>query len=151
MIFFPHIFVSYEALNSKNWENFQYVPHLKLNFKMKLGFRNYPGSKKSTQARPIISTTLIGGFSTQCKRDGKKILRKVADLPKFLKHHCGSFSLVQPLLTAPISAAAGDLCRNSTSILILLCHFMTQNQKLRCSPETFRLSFYGIQGVPKKI
>ena len=39
---------------------------------------------------------------------------------------------------------------NSTSILILLCHFMTQNQKLRCSPETFRLSFYGIQGVPKK-
>ena len=54
----------YEALNSKNWENFQYVPHLKFNFKMKLGFRNYPGSKKSTQARPIISTTLIGGFST---------------------------------------------------------------------------------------
>ena len=35
--------------------------------------------------------------------------------------------------------------------LILLCHFITQNQKLRCSPETFRLSFYGIQGVPKKI
>ena len=33
---------------------------------MKLNFRNYPGSKKSTQARPIISTTLIGGFSTQC-------------------------------------------------------------------------------------
>ena len=26
----------------------------------------------------------------------------------------------------------------------------TQNQKLQCSPETFRLSFYGIQGVPKK-
>ena len=66
MIFFPHIFVSYEVQNSKNWENFQYVPHLKFNFKMKFGFRNYPGSKKSTQARPIISTTLIGGFSTQC-------------------------------------------------------------------------------------
>ena len=31
------------------------------------------------------------------------------------------------LVTAPISAAAGDLSRNSTSILILLCHFMTQN------------------------
>ena len=53
--------------------------------------------------------------------------------------------------TAPKSAAAEDLCMNSTSILILSCHFMTQNQKLRCSPETFRLSFYGIQGVPKKI
>ena len=37
---------------------------------------------------------------------------------------------------------------------ILLCHLLTQNwqnQKFRCSPETFRLSFYGIQGVPKKI
>ena len=65
MIFFPHIFVSYEVQNSKNWENFQYVPHLKFNFNMKFGIRNYPGSKKSTQARPIISTTLIGGFSTQ--------------------------------------------------------------------------------------
>ena len=35
---------------------------------------------------------------------------------------------------------------------ILLCHLLTQNwqnQKFRCSPETFRLSFYGIQGVPK--
>ena len=53
--------------------------------------------------------------------------------------------------TAPKSAAAEDLCMNSTSILILSCHFMTQNQKLQCSPETFRLSFYGIQGVPKKI
>ena len=31
----------------------------------------------------------------------------------------------------------------------LLCHFITWNQKLRCSTETFRLSFYGIQGVPK--
>ena len=28
---------------------------------------------------------------------------------------------------------------------------MTQNQKLWCSPETFRLSFYGIKGVSKKI
>ena len=28
--------------------------------------------------------------------------------------------------------------------LILSCHFITWNQKLRCSPETFRLSFYGI-------
>ena len=56
----------------------------------------------------------------------------------------------QPL-TAPISAAQDLWRRNITSILILLCHFMTQNQKLRCSPETFRLSFYGIQGVPKKI
>ena len=78
MIFFPHIFVSYEALNSKNWENFQYVPHLKFNFKMKLGFRNYPGSKKSTQARPIISTTLIVGFSTQCTMvDGTTIARGI--------------------------------------------------------------------------
>ena len=32
-----------------------------------------------------------------------------------------------------------DLCMNSTSILILSCHFMTQNQKFRCSPETFRI------------
>ena len=36
------------------------------------------------------------------------------------------------------------------SYLILLCHFITQNQKLWYSPETFRLSFYSIQGVPKK-
>ena len=33
--------------------------------------------------------------------------------------------------------------------LILSCHFITQNQMLRCSPETFRLSFYGILGVSK--
>ena len=37
-----------------------------------------------------------------------------------------------------------------TTYLILSRHFITWNQKLRCSPETFRLSFYGIQGVPKK-
>ena len=36
------------------------------------------------------------------------------------------------------------------SYLILLCHFTTQDQNLWCSPETFRLSFYGIQGIPKK-
>ena len=35
--------------------------------------------------------------------------------------------------------------------LILLCHFIKQNQKLWYSPETFRLSFYSIQGVPQKI
>ena len=34
--------------------------------------------------------------------------------------------------------------------LFLSCHFITWNQKLQCSPETFRLRFYGIQGVPKK-
>jgi len=48
-----------------------------------------------------------------------------------------------------VSAASS---RNGTRIYpILLCHFMTENQKLRFIPETFRLSFYGIQGVPKKI
>ena len=57
----------------------------------------------------------------------------------------------QRLYTVPKSAAE-ESSRNGTRVyLILLCHFMTQNQKLQCSPETFRLSSYGIQGVPKKI
>ena len=52
--------------------------------------------------------------------------------------------------TLKLAIAASS--RNGTRIYpILWCHFMTQNQKLWCSPETFRLSFYGIQGVPKKI
>ena len=51
-----------------------------------------------------------------------------------------------------LKSAVAALGRNGTRIYpILFCHFMTQNQKLWCSPETFRLSFYGIQGVPKKI
>ena len=51
-----------------------------------------------------------------------------------------------------LKSAIAASSRNVTRIYpILLCHFMTQNQKLQCSPETFRLSFYGIQGVPKKI
>ena len=50
------------------------------------------------------------------------------------------------------NSAADASSRNGTRIyLILLCHFMTHNQKLRCSPETFRLSFNGIQGVPQKL
>ena len=49
------------------------------------------------------------------------------------------------------SAIAAASSRNGTRIYpFLLCHFMTQNQKLRCSPETVRLSFYDIQGVPQK-
>ena len=56
----------------------------------------------------------------------------------------------QRLYTVPKSAAE-ESSRNGTRVyLILLHHFMTQNQKLRYSPKTFRLSFYGIQGVPKK-
>ena len=51
-----------------------------------------------------------------------------------------------------LKSAIAASSRNVTRIYpILLCHFMTQSQKLRCSPETFRLSFYGIQDVPKKI
>ena len=42
-----------------------------------------------------------------------------------------------------LKSAAAASSRNGTRIyLILLCHFMTQNQMLRCSSETFRLSFY---------
>ena len=48
------------------------------------------------------------------------------------------------------SAIAASSRNCSRTYSILLCHFMTQNQKLRCSPQTFRSSFYGIQGVPKK-
>ena len=42
--------------------------------------------------------------------------------------------------------------RNSELLcyLFLSCHSITWNQKLQCSPEIFRLSFYGILGVPKK-
>ena len=40
-----------------------------------------------------------------------------------------------------LKSATAASSRNGTRIyLILLCHFMTQNQMLRCSPETFRLS-----------
>ena len=54
----------------------------------------------------------------------------------------------QRLYTVPKSAAE-ESSRNGTRVyLILLHHFMTQNQKLWYSPKTFRLSFYGIQGVP---
>ena len=51
-----------------------------------------------------------------------------------------------------LKSAAAALSRNGTRINPnLLCHFMTHNQKLRCSPETSRLRVYGIQGIPKKI
>ena len=43
------------------------------------------------------------------KRDGEKILRKIADLPKFLKLYYGSFNLLQPLL---ISFLVQHTCRN---------------------------------------
>ena len=44
------------------------------------------------------------------KRDGKKILRKIDDLPKFLKLYSGSFSLLQPLL---FSFLVQHTCRNT--------------------------------------
>ena len=53
-------------------------------------------------------------------------------------------------ITTLKSAIAASSRNGTRTYPILLCHFITQNQKLRCSPETFRLSFYGIQGVPKK-
>ena len=43
------------------------------------------------------------------KREGKKILRKIDDLPKFLKLNSGSFSLLQPLL---FSFLVQHSCRN---------------------------------------
>ena len=69
-----------------------------------------------------------------------------------LPYHIGQrHTLCSTVSTTTVISAAKDSSRNGTRIyLILLCHFITQNQKLRCSPETFRLSFYGIQGVPKK-
>ena len=63
-----------------------------------------------------------------------------------------SVLLLLLLSSTTLKSAIAASSRNGTRIYpILLCHFMTQNQKLQCSPETFRLSFYGIQGVPKKI
>ena len=44
------------------------------------------------------------------KRDGKKILRKIDDFPKFLKLYSGSFSLLQPLL---FSFLVQHTCRNT--------------------------------------
>ena len=59
-----------------------------------------------------------------------------------------NLALFPTTLNSAIAASSRN-CSRTYSILV--CHFMTQNQKLRCSPETLRLSFYGIQGVPIKI
>ena len=54
-------------------------------------------------------------------------------------------------LDTTLKSAIAASWRNGTRRYpILLCHLMTQNQKFWCCPETFRLSFYGIQGVPPK-
>ena len=61
-------------------------------------------------------------------------------------------TLKSAIAATTLKSAIAASSRNGTrTYSILLCHFMTQNWKLRCSPKTFRLSFYGIQGVPKKI
>ena len=50
-----------------------------------------------------------------------------------------------------LKSAAAASSRNGTRIyLILLCHFMTQNEKFWCRPETFRLSFMVTRVSPKK-
>ena len=91
--------------------------------------------------------------------------QKVAQSSIFTLHleqtlHLRRSSLLSAILNADrrptktittLKSAAAASSRNGTRLYpIILCHFMAQNQKLWCIPETFRLSFYGIQGVPKK-
>ena len=99
----------------------------------------------------LLSNKVILPFSVFLNKKkssfGISIVQNVCHL---LGHSLFNFELVLLLLfQLPRSRAPS---RNSTRIqLILLCHFITWNQKLQCSDETFRLGFYGIQGVPPKI
>ena len=87
----------------------------------------------------IIYCTLYKQTENLCQFCSSTVLRRPT-----------SFCYRNQLAATLAMCIAASRRNGSRRYPILLCHLMTQNQKFWCSPETFRLSFHGIQGVPKK-